>query len=200
MNTASSRPIVDLPAPSHGGMSLDQTLATRRTVRELTGPPLTDAELSQLLWSAQGLTPAGNRTAPSAGATYPTELYLLTADGVFHYRPHRHDLEIVSGEDERLPLFDNAVGQEAVRDAPAVFVVSAVFERTEAKYGERAARYVHIEAGHVAQNLLLQATALGLGAVPVGDFDDAAVSEILGLPSDHEPLYLLPVGHPAAGR
>lgn len=197
MDTASSRPTVDLPAPSHGSVSLDKAMATRRTIRELTGPPLTDAESSQLLWSAQGITLAGNRTAPSAGATYPTEVYLLTAGGLFHYRPHRHDLEVVSGEDKRLPLFENAVGQEAVRDAPAVFVVSAVFERTEAKYGERAARYVHIEAGHVAQNVLLQAAALGLGSVPVGAFDDDAVSEILGLPSDHEPLYLLPVGHAA---
>ncbi|MEA3501736.1 MAG: SagB/ThcOx family dehydrogenase [Actinomycetota bacterium] len=178
-------------------MSLDEALATRRTMRELSGPPLTDTEISQLLWSAQGLTPAGNRTSPSAGATYPTELYLLTARGVFHYRPHHHDLEIVSGEDKRLSLFDNAVGQEAVRDAPAVFFVTAVFARTAAKYEDRAVRYVHIEAGHVAQNLLLQATALGLGAVPVGSFDDDAVSEILDLPGDHEPLYLLPVGHPA---
>ncbi|MFV9673510.1 MAG: SagB/ThcOx family dehydrogenase, partial [Acidimicrobiia bacterium] len=117
-------------------------------------------------------------------------------DGVFHYRPHRHDLEAVSEDDVRLRLFSGAVSQDAVRDAPAVFVVAAVFSRTEAKYGDRAVRYVHIEAGHVAQNVLLQATALGLGAVPVGAFDDTAVSEIIGLPTDHEPLYLLPVGRP----
>jgi SagB-type dehydrogenase family enzyme len=177
-------------------MSLDAALADRQTIRTLTGPPLTDVENSQLLWSAQGFTPAGNRTAPSAGATYPTEMYVLTARGVFHYRPRHHDLETVSGEDKRSSLFDNAVGQESVKDAPAVFVVTAVFDRTATKYGDRGERYVHIEAGHVAQNILLQATALGLGAVPVGSFDDGAVSEILGLPSDHEPLYLLPVGHP----
>lgn len=177
-------------------MGFAQALATRRSVRELTGPPLTDGEISQLLWSAQGITPARNRTAPSAGATYPTEMYLLTADGVFHYRPQRHDLEVVSEDDVRLRLFGGAVGQEAVRDAPAVFVVTAVFARTAVKYGDRAVRYVHVEAGHVAQNVLLQATALGLGAVPVGAFDDTAVSELIGLPTDHEPLYLLPVGHP----
>ncbi len=196
MDTSSRRRVVDLPGPSHGGMSLTRALATRRTVRELTGPPLTDTEISQLLWSAQGITPAGNRTAPSAGATYPTEMYLLTADGVFHYRPRRHDLEVVSEDDVRLRLFGGAVGQEAVRDAPAVFVVTAVFARTAAKYDNRAVRYVHIEAGHVAQNMLLQATALGLGSVPVGSFNDTAVSEIVGLPVDHDPLYLLPVGHP----
>ena len=196
MSTTPSHQTLNLPDPSHGGMSLDEVLASRRTIRTLTDPPLTDAELSQLLWSAQGLTPAGNRTAPSAGATYPIEVYLLTSRGVFHYRPGRHDLEIVSGEDKRLSLFDNAVGQEFVKVAPAVFVVTALFNRTAAKYGDRAVRYVHIEAGHVAQNVLLQATALGLGAVPVGSFDDDAVSEILGLPSDHQPLYILPVGHP----
>jgi len=196
VSTNPSKPILDLPDPTHGDMSFDEILASRRTIRTLTDPPLTDAEVSQLLWSAQGLTPSGNRTAPSAGATYPTEVYLLTARGVFHYRPGQHDLEIVSDEDKRSSLFDNAVGQESVKDAPAVFVVTAVFDRTAAKYGDRAVRYVHIEAGHVAQNTLLQVTALGLGAVPVGSFDDAAVSEILDLPHDHEPLYLLPVGHP----
>ena len=197
MATSSPFPIVELPAPSGGGTRLDDTLAARRTTRELSGSPLTDVELSRLLWSAQGITPAGNRTAPSAGATYPIELYLLTARGVFHYRPHHHDLEIVSDDDKRLLLFDEDVGQDAVRDAAAVFVVTAVFARTAAKYGDRAVRYVHIEVGHVAENLLLQATALGLGGVPVGSFDDDAVAKILGLPADHEPLYLLPIGHPA---
>ena len=198
MGTTKSGATVPLPDPSlHGGMSLSEALAIRRTMRELSDLPLTEDELSQLLWSTQGIVPAGNRTAPSAGATYPTEIYLLTARGVFHYRPHRHDLEVVVSQDVRARLFSDAVGQESVRDAAAVFVVTAVFERTAAKYGDRAVRYVHIEAGHVAQNLLLQATALGLGTVPVGSFDDAAVSEILGLPHDHEPLYLIPVGHPA---
>ncbi len=189
-------PTVDLPAPTDEGMSLAEALATRRSVRELTGPPLTDTEISQLLWSAQGIAPATNRTAPSAGATYPTEMYLLTADGVFHYRPHRHDLKVVSEDDVRLRLFDGAVSQEAVRDAPAVFVVTGVFARTAAKYGDQAIRYVHIKAGHVAQAVLLQATALGLAAVPVGSFNDAALSEIIGLPADQQPLYPLPVGHP----
>ncbi len=196
MDTTPSRSTIDLPAPLHCDMSLDESLETRRTMRELSGPRLTEADISLLLWSAQGITLAGNRTAPSAGATYPIELYLLTARGVYLYRPLHHDLEVVSGEDKRLPLFDNAVSQESVRDAPAVFVVTAVFERTAAKYADRAVRYVHIEVGHVAQNLLLQAATLGLGGVPVGSFDDDAVSEILGLPDDHEPLYLLPVGHP----
>lgn len=118
--TTSPRPTVDLPDPTRDGMSLAQALATRRTVRELTGPSLTDDEISQLLWSAQGVTPARNRTAPSAGATYPTEMYLLTADGVFHYRPERHDLEVVPEDDVRLRLCGGAVSQEAVRDAPAV--------------------------------------------------------------------------------
>lgn len=198
MDTTQPETTIPLPEPDlHGDMALNEALATRRTMRELSDLPLTEAELSQLLWSVQGITPAGNRTAPSAGATYPIEVYLLTARGILHYRPRSHDLEVVASQDVRARLFSDAVGQESVRDAAAVFVVTAVFERTAAKYGDRAVRYVHVEAGHVAQNLLLQATALGLGTVPVGSYDDDAVSEILGLPADHAPLYLLPVGHPA---
>jgi SagB-type dehydrogenase family enzyme len=146
----------------------------------------------------QGMTPAGNRTSPSAGATYPIELYVLTADGVLHYRPSTHDCEVVSERDARSTLHAEAAGQDAVRDAAAVFVITGVFERTSARYGERASRYVHFEVGHVAQNLVLEATALGLGTVPIGSFDDDAVARVLDLPADHVPLYLLPVGRPAA--
>ena len=196
MDTTPSRTTIDLPAPSPGIASLDRVLAIRRSIRQLIDDPLSDAEISHLLWSMQGITPAGNRTSPSAGATYPIELYVLTADGVFRYLPTIHSLEVVSPQDARPTLHREAAGQDAVRDAAAIFVITGVFERTAVKYGERSVRYVHIEVGHVAQNLMLEATALGLGTVPVGSFDDDAVSRVLALPSDHVPLYIFPVGHP----
>lgn len=190
---------ISLPAPARTGrMSLEEALARRRSVREFAAKTLSLEELSQLLWSAQGIThPDGLRTAPSAGALYPLELYVATPSGFVHYDPKRHELQRCSERDLRKELSRAALDQEAVRDAPAVFVFAAVFERTSKKYGEaRTPRYVHMEAGHAAQNLLLQAVALGLGGVPVGAFSDAQVSSVLSLPADHRPLYLVPVGRP----
>ena len=158
VDTTTIGAIVPLPEPaSHGTISLEETLATRRSVRKYTTRSLTDAEISQLLWAAQGITRSGRgRTAPSAGGLYPLELYVVTAEGVFHYRPNHHELVRLADADIRIPLYRAALSQEAVRDAPAVFVVTTVFERTAVKYGDRAARYVHLEAGHAAQGLLLQ--------------------------------------------
>jgi SagB-type dehydrogenase family enzyme len=155
-------------------------------------------ELGQLLWALQGITSErGFRTAPSAGALYPLEVYIATADGHFHYDPEGHRLLETSNQDVRQALYEAALHQEPVRQAPVVFIVAAVYERTEQKYGpERSPRYVHLEAGHAAQNLLLEAVALGLGAVPIGAFQDEQIQEVLGLPIDHQPLYLIPVGRP----
>jgi SagB-type dehydrogenase family enzyme len=191
--------ITPLPPPSLVGVkSLEETLAQRRSVRDFGTQPLALAELGQLLWAAQGITnEQGFRTAPSAGALYPLEIYVATADGVFHYQPDGHELVVVSQDDARSRLYQAALRQEPVRQAPAVFVVTAVYERTASKYGEeRAPRYVHLEAGHAAENLLLEAAALGLGAVPIGAFQDEQVQQVLQLPADHQPLYLIPVGHP----
>jgi SagB-type dehydrogenase family enzyme len=196
---AAGEAITPLPPPIlEGETSLEETIARRRSVREFDDTPLTAAELGQLLWAAQGLTDErGFRTAPSAGALYPLELYLVTAEGVFHYEPQGHQLSALRSDDRRAALYEAALRQEAVRGAPAVFVVTAVYARTEQKYGaQRTPRYVHLEAGHAAQNLLLEAVALGLGAVPIGAFHDEQVQEALGLPPDHEPLYLIPAGHP----
>jgi SagB-type dehydrogenase family enzyme len=188
-----------LPPPkTRGTLSLERALAERRSVREFTDASLTIAEISQLFWAAQGVTRDwGGRTAPSAGALYPLELYAVTPKRFLHYVPDEHTAMVVSRADLRRPLARAAFGQSAVEEAPAVFVIAAVTSRTAAKYGPRAERYVTLEAGHAAQNLLLQAVALHLGAVPVGAFSDEGVSEALGLPADHEPLYLVPVGHPA---
>lgn len=187
-----------LPPPALvGDASLEELLALRRSVRQYDDQPLTTSELGQLLWAAQGITDErGLRTAPSAGALYPLEIYLATAEGVFHYDPHGHQLLALSQNDARPDLHAAALRQDPVRQAPAVFIVTAVYERTAQKYGdERTPRYVHLEAGHAAQNLLLQAVALGLGAVPIGAFHDEEIQKALGLPADHRPLYLIPVGH-----
>lgn len=193
---------VSLPAPPTAGtMSLEEALAQRRSVREFAAGALTLAEISRLAWAAQGATKPEGRTAPSAGATYPLEVYLVAADveglaaGVYRYRPGQHRLEAVAEGDIRRPLAAAAMNQQWMSRAALVVVIAAVFERTTARYGKRGERYVHMEAGHAAQNLLLQATAMGLGATPVGAFNDAEVSRLLHLPGGETPLYLIPVGH-----
>lgn len=190
---------ITLPKPKlDGNGSLERVLAGRRSVREFAARPLSEGALSQLLWAAQGITHReGYRTAPSAGALYPLEIHLAMAEGLYHYEPRPHRLVMVLEGDPRRRLYEAALEQEAILDAPAVFVISGVYERTARKYGiSRAPRYVHLEAGHAAQNLLLQAVALELGAVPIGAFSDARLQKALALPADHQPLYLIPVGHP----
>jgi SagB-type dehydrogenase family enzyme len=188
-----------LPTPlPDGEVSLEEALKLRRSVRGYSDEGLTTRELGQLLWAAQGIThPGGYRTAPSAGALYPLEVYLVLHTGVYHYDPREHLLQLHLEGDYHQALFGAALEQEAVLDAPAVFVITAVYERIEVKYGiERGPRYVHIEVGHASQNLLLQAATLKLGAVPIGAFYDDQVKDVLNLPDDHEPLYLIPVGYP----
>jgi SagB-type dehydrogenase family enzyme len=189
---------IPLPEPSPAGdVSLEEAIAGRRSVREFTAEPLTWQEVSQLLWAAQGVTdPRGLRAAPSAGALYPLEVYVVLPEGVYHYLPQTHAINAVLDGDRRENLWEAGLRQDALRGAAAVFVIAGVYERTEGKYGERAERYVEMEAGHAAQNLLLQAVALELGAVPIGAFYDDQVQSALALPADHRPLYLIPVGHP----
>ena len=188
-----------LPEPQfEGPLSLEQALLARRSTRAFSDREVDLEAIAQLLWAAQGVTdPRGFRTAPSAGALYPLELYVVTQAGVFRYLPEDHALEVIKTGDFRTDLYNVALRQDAVLDAPLVIVVTAVYARTAAKYGtERSPRYVHLEAGHAAQNVLLQAAALGLGAVPIGAFEDSGVQDVLSLPEDHQPLYLVPVGHP----
>ena len=192
--------IIDLPGPTlKGSVALEETLARRRSVRSFTAEPLTMQELGQLVWAAQGITlpSRGFRTAPSAGALYPIELYIVTADGLYHYVPQGHKLRVLNEGDLRGDLARAALGQSSIRNAAADFVVTAVYDRTTRKYSDRGNRYVHIEVGHVGQNIHLQAAALGLGSVPIGAFRDDRVKSVLSLPADHEPLYIIPVGRPA---
>jgi len=191
---------IALPSPdTAGGMSLTETLAKRRSVREFAPDSLTLEQISQLAWAAQGITEPnrGLRTAPSAGATYPLELYLLTKDGIFHYVPQGHKLVQLGEVDRRGELAQAALGQASVAGAALDIVIAGVFSRTEAKYRGRARQYVYIEAGHVGQSIHLQAVALGLGSVSVGAFRDQAVSEVLGLAEEETPLYIIPVGKKA---
>jgi SagB-type dehydrogenase family enzyme len=188
-----------LPEPRRvGEISLEEALERRRSVRAFADTPLTEAEIGQLLWAAQGVTDdAGHRTAPSAGALYPLELYVGTPDGLFHYDPALHGLTLHAPGDPRPAMQEAGLYQDALGDAPAIFAIAAVQKRTAVKYGARAPRYVHMEAGHAGQNILLEAVALGLAAVPMGAFDDARLSEALALPEDQRPLYLIPVGRAA---
>ena len=186
-----------------GDVSVEASIRERRSVREYSNLPLSLADVGQLLWAAQGETSSdGGRAAPSAGALYPLELYLVAGDveslpaGLYRYEPRGHRLQHVVDGDLRDALGRAALGQAWVRRAPAVLVITAVYERSEKKYGQRARRYARIETGHAAQNIYLQAVALGLGTVIVGAFDDAEVQQALSLPGDHAPLALMPAGHP----
>ncbi len=189
---------ITLPEPRYSSsISIEGALSRRRSVREYTGEDLSIEEISQLLWAAQGITDeqGGFRTAPSAGALYPIELYLVNAEGIFRYDAQRHALEKRYTGDARDALAKAALSQESVANAPVVIVIIGVFERTEKKYGERGERYVYMEAGHVAQNIYLQCTSLNLGTVSIGAFLDEEVKGVLKLPEDHKPIYLMPVGH-----
>ncbi len=193
---------VKLPLPRLSSeRPLESVLRERRSVRDYSPQPMTRSELAQLLWAAQGLTGAeGLRTTPSAGALYPLEVYAVIGDvgglprAIYHYRPDRHDLIVVKEGDCRRELAAAALGQEYVEAGTAVIALAAVYERTTQTYGDRGIRYVHMEVGHAAQNVWLQATALGLGAVVVGAFEDGPVKRVLGLAPDEKPLCLMPVG------
>lgn len=189
---------IPLPAPrTQGTLSLEETLARRRSIRAYTNELLSLEEIAQLFWAAQGVTCSwGGRTAPSAGALYPLKVYAATAEGVYHYLPAGHRASLTGQEDIREALWAAGLHQGWIREAPATFVLTALYERTASRYGARAERYVQLEAGHAAENLLLQAVALNLGAVVVGAFNDEAVAAALNLPAQEAPLYLIPVGHP----
>lgn len=201
--------IVELPSPeTMGTMSVEEAIQKRRSVRTYTAESLSLEDISQLLWAAQGITDpdGGLRAAPSAGRTYPLEVYLVVgtgcverlSEGVYHYDPSKHRLEKILEGDIRSSLADAAHGQSWVAEAPVNIVITAVYNRTTDKYGELGVRFVHMEAGHVGQNIYLQAVARGLGTVSLGSFYDDQVENLLQLPADEKTLYIFPVGHPAS--
>jgi len=176
---------------------LERALAERRSRRSFRPVDLSVEALSQLFWAAQGVTHGdGNRTAPSAGALYPLELYAAIRAGLFHYVPELHACESFGELDFRALLRQHSRSQQPIGEAACVFVFCAVFRRLRAKYGSKTERYAYLEAGHAAQNLLLQASALGLGAVPIGAFDEVKVREGLELPAEEAPVYMVAVGVP----
>lgn len=191
----------ELPPPSSDGpVSLETALRRRRSRRDFTGEPLSPSELGQLLWAADGVTgPDGRRTAPTAGNTLPHEVYAVTPAGTFHYDGAGHRLDEIDAADLRAPLSAVTRDDEHILQAGAVVVLTAVLARTAARYAERAERYVNLGLGHAAQNVLLQAEALGLSAYPVGAHDVEGVARLLRLPEGCLPLYMVPVGRPAAG-
>jgi len=196
-----------LPEPDiYGKMSVEEALARRRSVRNFSSQPLSLKELAQILWAAQGMVKkiAGRRTAPSAGATYPLEIYAVVGrgcieklkEGIYHYMPRRHSIVMVKRGDYRERLTYAALGQDFIAKAPVSIIITAIYERTTSWYGKRGIRYVHFEVGHVGQNIHLQAEALGLGTVMVGAFHDERIAEILGISNGEKVLYIAPIGKP----
>jgi SagB-type dehydrogenase family enzyme len=201
-NAGSPGETIPLPQPAHdSNTSVEQALQSRRSIRQYQAAALTLGEISALLWAAQGIThPQGYRTAPSAGALYPVETYLIAGKvealpaGVYKYIPDGHMLVKTVEGDVRKRLSHAALNQEPVREGAASILMAAVYERTSGKYGERAPRYVHMEVGCAAQNVYLQAVSLDLGTVFIGAFYDAEVKTIAQLEKNEQPLCLMPVG------
>lgn len=175
--------------------SLEECLRARRSGRSFCPEPLTEAELARLCWAGQGITgPEGLRTAPSAGGIHPLEVYVVAVTGMYRYDAEADTLVRMTPADRRPALCAAAYSQDVIGLAAATLVLTAIEGRMEARYGERTRRYQLIEAGHVAQNVLLAAVAMGVCAVPVGAFVDDAVRDALDLPADRAPVYLVALG------
>ncbi len=203
---------IKLPAAKlDGAVSVEQAIQSRRSLRSFSGEALTLEGAAQLLWAAYGITkpvpdgPAfirgGLRSAPSAGALYPLEIYLVAgkvtglAAGVYRYVSETHELARIEASDRREELCRAALGQAWIREAPAALVIAAVFERTTRKYGERGReRYVWMDAGFAGENVYLQARALGLGCCIAGAFDDDKVKQAVKMSDDEVPVCILGVG------
>lgn len=198
---------ISLPQPRlKGEISLEEAIFKRRSRRNYQGRPLILDQLSQILWAGQGITDEkrGFRSAPSAGALYPLDIYLVVGEkgvsglvaGVYHFIPQGHKIEKLKGGDFREEIMRASLGQTFIAQAPIVLIITGEYERTTKKYGERGRQYVHLEAGHVGQNIYLQVESLGLGTVTVGAFDGEELIKILNLPQTHRPLYVMPIGWP----
>jgi len=182
---------ITLPRPKlKGDVSVEEAIQKRRSVRSYAHKMVGMEDISQILWAAQGITNERGalRASPSAGALYPLEVYLATGDGLFLYKPRTHSLQMIGKDNIKTALADAALGQKFVEEAAIDVIICAVYERVTAKYGKRGIRYTDMEAGHAAENVALQAVALGA-------FDDSEVARLLKLSPDQAPLYILPVGY-----
>lgn len=200
---------IQLPQPSYKGtMSVEEALLKRRSIRSYTNQPLSIEQVSQLLWAAYGVTKLSAsgrsyKTAPSAGATYPLEIYVMIGNvvnlsaGIYKYNPEKHTIRLHKSGDLRKQIADASLGQTMLAQAPITIIYAAVYERTTSRYGNRGKeRYVPMDVGHSAQNVYLQATAMGLATCAVGAFNDAELEKILQLQQNEEVIYLMPVGFP----
>ncbi|PIS31353.1 nitroreductase [Candidatus Saganbacteria bacterium CG08_land_8_20_14_0_20_45_16] len=197
-SSALATQIISLPKPVYdSSISLEKSIAHRRSERSYLESQLSQEQLSQILWAAEGITDQtyGFRSAPSAGALYPLTIYVVEKDGVFRYLPDSHKLAKLFDDDKRPSLVRASLGQVCIREAPVSLVIAANFRITQAKYGARAFRYVCMEAGHVAENIHLQAVALGLASLAIGAFWDDVIKKDLDLPENQDPLYIIPIGY-----
>ncbi|MCX5633491.1 MAG: DJ-1/PfpI family protein [Phycisphaerae bacterium] len=193
--------VIRLPEPDlNGSISLEQAIKNRRNIHQFTAELLKVNQISQLCWSAQGITDPnrGLRAAPSAGDLYPMQLYVALPDGLYLYSPQDNALEKKISGDVRPILSAASFGQRVVQNSPCVFVISGSVIKLEARYRGKGEKFAYLEAGHIAQNIHLQAVSLGLGSVPIGVFEPKSVAGICKLPENLEPLYLVAVGYPAA--
>jgi SagB-type dehydrogenase family enzyme len=204
MTQVASGITIQLPLPDRdGSVSVEKAISSRRSVRQYRNDPLSLEIVSQRMWASQGITHDGwGRAAPSAGATYPLEIYILAnrveglEPGIYRYLVKEHALELIKKEDLSKQLSGAALGQNMIREAAFNIIIAADYKRTTGRYGTRGKRYVHVEVGHVGQNIYLQAETLGLGTVAVGAFDDEKVQTLIGC--EEKILYIMPVGkvHP----
>ena len=196
---------IKLPKPEYKGMTVEEAIKNRRSVRNYSTKAISKAQLSQLLFTAQGETGKmygqALRSAPSAGALYPFEIYVVVNNvqdvpqGIYHYCVLEHSLEQLKAGDFSGKITDAGLEQEMLGDAGVTFVLSAIFERVRCKYGERGFRYVYIEAGHISQNIYLQSVSLGLGSVCAGAFLDEKVNQVIDVDGRKEAaIYLHAVG------
>jgi len=191
--------IVQLTKPNlTGTVTFEAALAKRRSVRLFASKPLESEHIGQLAWAGQGITDKqrGLRTAPSAGETYPIDLYFATEEGLFVYRPAEHSLEQTSDQDIRAKLAAAASMQESVAMAGCDIIVAGSVRKLTSQFRNKARTYMLLEAGHIAQNIQLQAVCLDLGSVTIGGFNSKDVTRACRLPKGLEPLYIICVGHP----
>lgn len=192
--------IIQLPSPVLSSpVSVEEAISKRRSVRQFADKPLNYVQMGQLAWSGQGITDKqrGYRAAPSAWAVYPIELYFVTPEGLLVYRPEEHSMEQLQKADLRNQL-SAAVKQRTLAEAPCDIIIAGSVRKLAQKSGNKAGRFLMLEAGHISENIQLQAVSLGLVSVPVGDFETRSVARVCGLPGDLEPLLIVCVGHPFA--
>ena len=201
-----SEALIKLPTPSlKGKISVEEAIFKRKSIRMFKTEPLSLLQLSQILWASQGITYAtGHRAVPSAGATFPLEIFILVGENtveslksaIYHYEVNSHSLSLHREGDFRQTLCEAALDQHFIATSPVSMVVCALFSRTTSRYGRRGERYIHMEAGHLGQNISLQAIAIDLATVMVGAFHDEEVSMVLKTEPQIKPLYIIPIGKP----